>query len=41
MTMRVLILGGAGMLGHKLCQYFRPRFETWATVLLGAETFLP
>jgi len=30
--MRVLILGGAGMLGHKLWQTFRDRFETWATV---------
>ena len=32
MTTRVLILGGAGMLGHKLCQSFRKRFDTWATV---------
>jgi dTDP-4-dehydrorhamnose reductase len=39
--MRVLILGGAGMLGHKLCQYFRPRHETWTTVLFGPETLLP
>jgi len=30
--MRVLILGGGGMLGHKLCQVFRLRFETFATV---------
>ena len=30
--MRVLIFGGFGMLGHKLCQVFRDRFETWATV---------
>ena len=35
MTMRVLILGGAGMLGHKLCQLYRERFETWATVRSG------
>jgi dTDP-4-dehydrorhamnose reductase len=34
--MRVLILGGGGMLGHKLCQLFGPRFETWATVRSGA-----
>jgi dTDP-4-dehydrorhamnose reductase len=39
--MRVLILGGAGMLGHKLCQCFRQRFETWTTVLFGPETLLP
>jgi dTDP-4-dehydrorhamnose reductase len=32
MTMRVLILGGAGMLGHKICQRFRQRFDTWTTV---------
>src|SRR5687767_10948183 len=30
--MRVLILGGGGMLGHRLCQEYRDRFETWATV---------
>ena len=29
---RVLILGGSGMLGHKLVQRLGPRFETWATV---------
>ena len=28
---RVLILGGTGMLGHKLVQKFRNRFDTWAT----------
>jgi len=28
---RVLILGGGGMLGHKLCQTLGPRFETFAT----------
>lgn len=33
--MRVLVLGGAGMLGHKVCQVFRQRFDTWATVLPG------
>jgi len=31
-TMRVLILGGSGMLGHKLWQAFRNRFDTWVTV---------
>jgi dTDP-4-dehydrorhamnose reductase len=30
--MRVLILGGAGMLGHKLWQQFRDRFDTWVTL---------
>ena len=30
--MRVLILGGGGMLGHKLAQTFRDPFETWVTV---------
>ena len=29
---RLLILGGAGMLGHKLWQLAHPRCETWATV---------
>jgi dTDP-4-dehydrorhamnose reductase len=29
--MRVLVLGGAGMLGHKLCQVLGTRFETYAT----------
>ncbi|MDR0609070.1 MAG: SDR family oxidoreductase [Planctomycetaceae bacterium] len=28
---RVLILGGTGMLGHKLVQLFSNRFETWTT----------
>jgi dTDP-4-dehydrorhamnose reductase len=29
---RVLVLGGSGMLGHKLAQTLTPRFETWATI---------
>ena len=29
--MKVLILGGSGMLGHKLWQTFAPRFNTTAT----------
>jgi len=29
--MKVLVLGATGMLGHKLCQVFRTRFETWGT----------
>ena len=30
--MRVLILGAAGMLGHKLCQMLSARFDTFATL---------
>lgn len=30
--MRVLILGAAGMLGHKLYQRYQGRYEVWATV---------
>ena len=30
--MRLLVVGGAGMLGHKVWQLAAPRFETWATV---------
>lgn len=30
--MRVLIVGGLGMLGHKVWQLFQTRFETWVTV---------
>jgi dTDP-4-dehydrorhamnose reductase len=37
--MRVLILGAAGMLGHKLWQSFRDRFETWATVRSGYQEY--
>ncbi len=33
--MRVLILGGAGMLGHKLWQVFHGRFDVWVTVRSG------
>jgi len=33
--MRVLILGASGMLGHKLCQVFPERFETWGTIRRG------
>ena len=29
--MKVLILGGGGMLGHKLCQLLADRLELWAT----------
>ncbi|MCE5325919.1 MAG: SDR family oxidoreductase [Planctomycetaceae bacterium] len=34
--MRVLILGGTGMLGHKTCQVFGPMFDTWTTVRADA-----
>jgi dTDP-4-dehydrorhamnose reductase len=30
--MKVLILGGTGMLGHKLVQTMKKRFETWCTI---------
>jgi len=29
--MRVLVLGGSGMLGHQLCRVLSARLETWAT----------
>jgi dTDP-4-dehydrorhamnose reductase len=29
---RVLVIGGTGMLGHKVWQVFRERFDTWLTV---------
>jgi len=29
--MRALVLGGSGMLGHKLCQVLSMRMETWGT----------
>ena len=32
MAKRILILGGAGMLGHKLCQLYRRQFDAWCTV---------
>ncbi len=37
--MRVLILGGAGMLGHKLWQVFRDRFDTWVTVRADYQAY--
>lgn len=30
--MRVLVLGGSGMLGHKVWQVLRARFDTWTTL---------
>jgi len=38
--MRVLILGASGMLGHKLRQVFRDRFDTWATVRSDYRKYL-
>lgn len=29
--MKILVLGGEGMLGHKIYQVLAPRFETWVT----------
>jgi dTDP-4-dehydrorhamnose reductase len=37
--MRVLILGGAGMLGHKLVQQLGPKFETWVTFRGNARDY--
>lgn len=36
---RVLIVGGAGMLGHKLWQVARERFDTFATVRQSATAY--
>ena len=35
--MKLLILGGGGMLGHKLWQTAAPRMETWATLRDGGQ----
>ena len=37
--MRILILGGAGMLGHKLWQVLRDGFDTWVTVRSGFSDY--
>ena len=34
---RVLVLGGTGMLGHKLVQVLSPRFDVWCTVRTGVS----
>ncbi len=36
--MRVLVLGGSGMLGHKVVMILKDKFEVWATL---RENFLP
>lgn len=38
-TTKVLILGGAGMLGHKLWQWFAPRFESYVTFRGSASSY--
>jgi dTDP-4-dehydrorhamnose reductase len=38
--MRVLILGGSGMLGHKIWQRFSPRFETYVTFRRDPAAYL-
>ncbi|MCL0096232.1 SDR family oxidoreductase [Thermodesulfovibrionales bacterium] len=37
--MRVVILGGGGMLGHKLWQVFAPRFDTYVTARKSHEAY--
>src|SRR5919197_4743711 len=37
--MRVLILGGSGMLGHKLWQTFAPRFDAYVTFRGDASSY--
>ena len=37
--MRVLILGGSGMLGHKLWQTLSPRFDTHGTFRRAPEAY--
>ncbi|MDQ3349277.1 MAG: SDR family oxidoreductase [Acidobacteriota bacterium] len=37
--MRVLILGGGGMLGHRLALRFRDEFETWVTLRGSAHAY--
>jgi|SRR5215204_2908765 len=39
--MRILILGGGGMLGHKLVQCLRDEFDTWMTVRGAAAAYAP
>jgi dTDP-4-dehydrorhamnose reductase len=37
--MRVLVIGGSGMLGHKLVQSWKNRFELWATLKARFEDY--
>lgn len=36
---RILVLGGAGMLGHKLWQLYRDRFDTYVTVRSSLRSY--
>ncbi len=36
---RILIVGAAGMLGHKLYQTYKNRYETWGTVRSGYKSY--
>jgi dTDP-4-dehydrorhamnose reductase len=38
--MKVLVIGGAGMLGHKLLQVLQRDFDVYATLRSGADDFL-
>jgi len=37
--MKVLVVGGGGMLGHKLAQVFRDRFDLWVTFRSSFKTY--
>ncbi len=37
--MRILILGGDGMLGHQLLRHFKGRHEVRVTLRLGCEAY--
>lgn len=37
--MRILVIGGNGMLGHQLCRFLAERTEVWATFHKKAEQF--
>jgi dTDP-4-dehydrorhamnose reductase len=37
--MKVLVLGGNGMLGHKLVQVFQGKFDVWTTLREGFESY--
>jgi dTDP-4-dehydrorhamnose reductase len=37
--MRILILGGNGMLGHKIWQVLKERYDTWITVRKGHRVY--
>src|ERR1044072_2086378 len=37
--MKILILGGSGMLGHKLVQAWKDKFKVWTTLRNGIEKY--